>query len=210
MFQSLNRTDFNAVQPLHTDLVGLEISVTGNMVLQPDKTYQYIAGKQIETGDCFNVPPRCTLIIVSDALFCLLLHYTTALCTISPEFLVVDSGFVSDITADGAIIVNGATVRVNDPLGVFGVAQTVDPLFGADIANPSVRTSTGFPHCIPSASTSSWCTKGGNARTAVNLGTKVANEQAFLDLMVSSSGCCCSALRCCASLSIYACVHIDV
>jgi hypothetical protein len=118
----------------------------------------------------------------SDALCPLLMLHTTGLCSISPEFLVIDSGFVSDITAAGDIIVAGRTVRLNDPVGVFGPAQRdADPLWGVDIANPSVRTSTGFPHCIPS-STSTWCTV--NGRTRVNLGTKVANEQQFLDLQV--------------------------
>jgi hypothetical protein len=96
---------------------------------------------------------------------------------------VIDSGFVSSIdAATGDLNVNGVTVRLNDPLGVYGPAQpTMDPLWGVDSANPSVRTETGFPHCIPSDK-SKWCTA--NPRTILGPTTNfnVANSKQFLDL----------------------------
>jgi hypothetical protein len=42
-----------------------------------------------------------------------------------------------------------ATVQINDPNGRFGRAQSPDPRFSVDDANPTVHASTGFPMCVP-------------------------------------------------------------
>jgi K319-like protein len=43
----------------------------------------------------------------------------------------------------------GARVKVNDPLGKFGRAWTPDRRFTIDENNPTVRSETGYPLCIP-------------------------------------------------------------
>jgi hypothetical protein len=49
----------------------------------------------------------------------------------------------------GCSAANGARVRLDDPVGRYGLAHSPDPRFTADTSNPTVRTSTGFPICIP-------------------------------------------------------------
>ena len=43
----------------------------------------------------------------------------------------------------------GARVRLNDPKGGFGRAMTVDSRMTLDPDNPTVRSKTGFPMCVP-------------------------------------------------------------
>ncbi|KAJ7701559.1 hypothetical protein B0H17DRAFT_189781 [Mycena rosella] len=83
-------------------------------------------------------------------------------------------GFITSINmTNGHFNVSDMECVLNDPLGRFGPAYTVDPLWTVDPDNPSVRSSTGFPLCIPRNSTDPECpsknrpTDGnGNALTA--------------------------------------------
>ena len=50
-----------------------------------------------------------------------------------------------------------ATTNTASLQGMYGAVATPEPLWGVDPANPSVRTPTGYPHCIPSAG-APWCT----------------------------------------------------
>jgi hypothetical protein len=43
----------------------------------------------------------------------------------------------------------GTRVRINDPIGRFGRAMTHDARFTIDEDNPTVKTETGFPMCLP-------------------------------------------------------------
>jgi hypothetical protein len=43
----------------------------------------------------------------------------------------------------------GARVRINDPAGKFGPASHVDDRFTIDEDNPTVRSETGYPMCLP-------------------------------------------------------------
>jgi K319-like protein len=43
----------------------------------------------------------------------------------------------------------GARVRINDPVGRYGIQQPVDPRFTADTDNPTIHARTGYPMCIP-------------------------------------------------------------
>ncbi len=42
-----------------------------------------------------------------------------------------------------------ATVQINDPNGRFGRAQSPDPRFSVDDANPTIHAGTGYPMCVP-------------------------------------------------------------
>ncbi|KAJ3579294.1 hypothetical protein NPX13_g1274 [Xylaria arbuscula] len=61
------------------------------------------------------------------------------------------SGFVESIDfEDGSMkIVNGPTLRINDPNAVFSVGFTAAPFFTADDESPSITSFSGFPMCIP-------------------------------------------------------------
>jgi hypothetical protein len=43
----------------------------------------------------------------------------------------------------------GARVAINDPAGKFGRVRTHDPRFTIDEDNPTIRTETGYPMCVP-------------------------------------------------------------
>jgi hypothetical protein len=49
-------------------------------------------------------------------------------------------------TGDAA---NPAIVQINDPNGRFGRAQSPDPRFSVDDANPTIHSGTGYPMCVP-------------------------------------------------------------
>jgi hypothetical protein len=49
-------------------------------------------------------------------------------------------------TGDAA---NPAIVQINDPKGRFGRAQSPDPRFSVDDANPTIHSGTGYPMCVP-------------------------------------------------------------
>jgi len=49
-------------------------------------------------------------------------------------------------TGDAA---NPAIVQINDPKGRFGRAQSPDPRFSVDDANPTIHAGTGYPMCVP-------------------------------------------------------------
>jgi hypothetical protein len=44
---------------------------------------------------------------------------------------------------------NPTTVQINDPNGRFGRAQSPDPRFSVDDANPTIHAGTGYPMCVP-------------------------------------------------------------
>jgi len=59
-------------------------------------------------------------------------------------------GFISKIDYDtGEFVVGGARVRLNDPLGRFGRVMTHDKRFTIDEDNPTVKSETGYPMCLP-------------------------------------------------------------
>ncbi|KAJ7468500.1 hypothetical protein FB451DRAFT_374873 [Mycena latifolia] len=68
-------------------------------------------------------------------------------------------GFITSInmTTGHFIVDESMECVVNDPLGRFGHAYTTNPLWTVDAENPSVRSTTGFPLCIPRNSTDAEC-----------------------------------------------------
>jgi hypothetical protein len=67
----------------------------------------------------------------------------------------------------GGTTCTGSRVRINDPHGKFGIKQSPDVRYGLDPDNPTVKSATGFPMCIPRsaptgnvpprATTDPWC-----------------------------------------------------
>ena len=79
-------------------------------------------------------------------------NYIAALVFISSLSLQQHQGFISRIDyAKGELIVGGSRVRLNDPLGRFdgGRKQSHDVRFTIDEDNPTVKSETGYPMCIP-------------------------------------------------------------
>ena len=76
--------------------------------------------------------------------------YIAALLFISPLSLQQHQGFISAIDyAQGELVVGGVRVRLNDPVGRYGRAMTHDPRLTIDEDNPTVKSETGYPMCIP-------------------------------------------------------------
>ena len=76
--------------------------------------------------------------------------YIAALVFVSNLSPQQHQGFISAIDyANGELVVGGSRVRLNDPLGRFGRAMTHDKRFTIDEDNPTVKSETGYPMCIP-------------------------------------------------------------
>ncbi|HEX6828688.1 MAG TPA: hypothetical protein VF104_06885, partial [Burkholderiales bacterium] len=85
-------------------------------------------------------------------------QYIAGLVTISQQGLNSGQGYINFIDyAAGEIRVGGVMgdpaggtrVRINDPIGKFGRAVTPDRRFTIDEDNPTIRSETGFPMCLP-------------------------------------------------------------
>jgi hypothetical protein len=89
--------------------------------------------------------------------------YMAGLLFLSQQSLNASSGFITALDyADGVLIVNGRTVMINDPpiagltnpvavgnVGRHTIGQSPDVRFTVDQGNPTVRSETGYPMCIP-------------------------------------------------------------
>lgn len=84
--------------------------------------------------------------------------YIAGLINISQQALNQGQGYINYIDyAAGEIFVGGSTrsratgarIRLNDPRGRFGRVGSADPRFTVDADNPTVRSETGFPMCLP-------------------------------------------------------------
>ncbi len=84
--------------------------------------------------------------------------YIAGLLFLSQQSLNNGQGFINYIDyANGELRVGGVIgdpttgtrVKMNDPIGRFAPAYTLDQRFTIDEDNPTVRTSTGYPMCFP-------------------------------------------------------------
>jgi hypothetical protein len=84
--------------------------------------------------------------------------YIAGLMFLSQHSAQIHQGFINFIDyATGEMRVGGTPgsattgtrIRINDPLGKFGRASTPDGRFTIDEDNPTVRTETGYPMCLP-------------------------------------------------------------
>jgi hypothetical protein len=84
-------------------------------------------------------------------------QYIAALIFMSQQSLNSGQGYINFIDyAKGELWVSstmngptGTRVRMNTPVGRYGLSQTPDQRFTADEDNPTIRTDTGYPMCIP-------------------------------------------------------------
>jgi len=120
-----------------------EAHVQGNIVASP------VCALHNDPGTSLPLPSPC---------------YIAGLIFLSQQSLNSSSGFIDAIDyANGVLIVNGRTVMVNDPpipgltnatvpsanVGRHTFGQSPDTRFTVDQGNPTVRSETGYPMCIP-------------------------------------------------------------
>ncbi len=96
-------------------------------------------------------------------------QYIAGLIFLSQQSLNSGQGYINFIDyAKGELSVSstlggptGARVRINTPVGRYGISQTPDQRFTADEDNPTIRSSTGYPMCVarfdPAVATDSLC-----------------------------------------------------
>ncbi|HSC69929.1 MAG TPA: hypothetical protein VLH58_01160, partial [Candidatus Methylomirabilis sp.] len=86
--------------------------------------------------------------------------YVAGLVSLSQQSLNIGQGVINCIDYSkgelhaGGVMGNcntGARIRINDPVGRFGLPQSADPRFTADTDNPTIHAQTGYPMCIPRA-----------------------------------------------------------
>jgi len=85
--------------------------------------------------------------------------YVAGLVTISQQSLNTGAGYITAIDySTGELFVGGpasgsrvgaARGRINDPLGRYGRIDSPDARFTVDVDNPTIRSVTGYPMCIP-------------------------------------------------------------
>jgi hypothetical protein len=77
--------------------------------------------------------------------------WVAGLAFVSQQSVNSGSGVITaiDYTSGTLQLDNGAKVRINDPGGRFGRAQSPDPRFSVDDVNPTIHAATGYPMCVP-------------------------------------------------------------
>ena len=77
-------------------------------------------------------------------------RYIAGLVFVSNQSLQAHQGFIKSIDyATGEFVVGNSRVRLNDPIGRFGRVAFHDRRFTIDEDNPTVKTETGYPMCVP-------------------------------------------------------------
>ena len=108
-------------------------------------------------------------------------RYIAGLIFLSQQSLNTGQGFINYIDyAKGELRVGGtpgdkttgARVRINDPLARFSRGDSPDRRFTIDEDNPTVRTETGFPLCVPrkdpAAGPDPYCPQGNRPKDLAN------------------------------------------
>lgn len=84
--------------------------------------------------------------------------YVAGLIYIAQQDNRILQGFIDSIdTATGHFKVGGRDCVLNDPVGRFALPYTQHPLWSVDPDNPSVKSTTGFPLCIPRSAADAKC-----------------------------------------------------
>ncbi|WP_397452934.1 hypothetical protein [Pseudomonas sp. NA-150] len=83
---------------------------------------------------------------------------------VAQQSIQTGSGYISlidattgNIEVSSANSTNPTVLQINDPNGRFGRAQSPDPRFSVDDANPTIRSATGYPMCVPRTSNDALC-----------------------------------------------------
>jgi len=80
--------------------------------------------------------------------------YTAGLIFLAQQSLNSSQGFIESLDlANGIMVVNGKRVQINDPAGKFSIGISPDARFSVDEDNPTIRSETAYPMCIPRPAT---------------------------------------------------------
>ncbi|MGB7621026.1 MAG: hypothetical protein WBN92_01635 [Terriglobia bacterium] len=121
-----------AMSDLPTPLTQYEVEVVGNRVGDT-----YIAGLIYISQQTLN----------SGAGFINFIDYTLGEMRVGG--IINDPNCAQGGTAASNPLCSGARLRINDPTGKFGRANTPDQRFTLDPDNPTVMSGTGYPACLP-------------------------------------------------------------
>jgi hypothetical protein len=113
-----------AITDVPAPLTTYEVHVIGNRVTTAPGGDQYIAGLVEVSQQGLN----------QGAGFINFIDYTTGEMRVG--------GILGDSTT-------GTRVRINDPAGRYGRVNTPDQRFTVDADNPTIRSGTGYPMCLP-------------------------------------------------------------
>lgn len=81
----------------------------------------------------------------------------------------ISNGYIESLGTDGAIkIVDGPTIRINDPNAIFSAGYTNVPMFTADDQNPSITSMGGFPMCVPRSASDAKCPQSNRPTNVAN------------------------------------------
>lgn len=84
-------------------------------------------------------------------------RYIAGLIFISQQSLNTSSGYITGFDYENGVILVGKTpggasvarLQINDVNGRFSKGQSPDSRFNVDDANPTIRSATGYPMCVP-------------------------------------------------------------
>ncbi|EPE26368.1 hypothetical protein GLAREA_02280 [Glarea lozoyensis ATCC 20868] len=80
------------------------------------------------------------------------------------------TGVIESLEFDGRIkILNGGTLRINDPNAVYSAGFNEVPFFTADDENPSITSFSGFPVCVPRSASDEKCPLSNRPAAGTNI-----------------------------------------
>lgn len=142
---------------------GFDIQVPDNLLV--DLPAQAVPFKDFAAGNRAGVPANEVLVngnIVNG-------NVIAGQIQISQLLGQTSDGYIESLGFDGAIkIVDGPTIRINDPNGIFSAGYTALPLFTADDENPSITSIGGFPMCVPRSASDSRCPQSNRPTSVAN------------------------------------------
>jgi K319-like protein len=156
-------------------LAGGTLKVNGHTVIVPRNTLVQMPATALTWAELFTLAPppygpNQTGMALSDSpppITTFEVHvvgnrvddrYIAGLVSFSQQSLNIGQGYINHIDYVrgelhvGGILgdpTTGTRVRINDPLGRFSKVSTPDVRFTIDEDNPTVRSRTGFPMCVP-------------------------------------------------------------
>ncbi|WP_397452850.1 hypothetical protein [Pseudomonas sp. NA-150] len=146
-------------------LNGTTIIVPCNSVIQmPANTLNwadFVHGGQLGLNKIPNTYPSFEVHVVGNTVSG---KQIAGLIYVSQLSVQTGSGYISLIDqTTGNIEVTSANsphptvLQINDPSGRFGRAQSPDPRFSVDDANPTIHAATGYPMCVPRTGDDTLC-----------------------------------------------------
>ncbi|KIJ37448.1 hypothetical protein M422DRAFT_260124 [Sphaerobolus stellatus SS14] len=173
-FNFVGRIDSMTLNTTGGILAGGSITVDGITIVVPENLLVTLPSIAVAWSELFSASgqpllPRFGQVSWDVNVFGNLINdeYIAGLIYIVQDSTQILQGYISAIDLDTGIFTVGMNANappntgfkliLNDPLGVFGRPYTDNPLWTVDPVNPSIRSVTGFPLCIPRNSSDPLC-----------------------------------------------------